>query len=189
MTGKEIKAHAERHTEYDQIQDNFALAMINECILMDLGKDACAIGTAEIEVGRDAWHDLADDVLEIFEIAKKGREEPYLGRMYGASYQGDYDIKEGQIRFPQAGAYAISYYRVPAPMDSLNDIPAVHAALHYPMSLYVAARFKAYDDEENPDAQRLMNDYFMYREKALNEISKTRPSTGVGKRIKVGAWR
>ena len=48
MTGEEIKALAELHTEDLPIEDDQALAFINECLFMDLGKDAGVISSEEI---------------------------------------------------------------------------------------------------------------------------------------------
>ena len=190
MTGTEIVTLAEHHTEAETIPADFALSIINECILMDLGKDVRAVASVVVmDASEDAWQTLADDVLEIFEITEQGEDAPYWGFMYGQAYRGLFDYKEGKIRFPETGSYTVHYFKVPDAIAALSETPNVHAALHWPMSLYLAARFKSYDDEENPDARRLLGEFYQYRAKVLEDIARTRPSTRAPRRVRSNTWR
>ena len=91
MTGEEIKALAELHTEDLPIEDDQALAFINECLFMDLGKDAGVISSEEITVSGDSWTTMQTSFLDIIEIEKNG--DTYYGRKYGESRDGLFDIK------------------------------------------------------------------------------------------------
>lgn len=191
MTGEEIRLQAEQHTEGETISITLALKFINECLLMDLGKEAQVVASVTIEAAKDAWTALpvgTAGLLEIFEIAKAGRDYPYYGTKYGTAYQGDFDLRGDFIRFPEADTYTIWFYDTPAAIADLAATPAVHVLFHYPISLYVAGRYKSNDDEENPDAHRLMGEYRMYRQKAIEELARTRPTTRAPRRIKAMAW-
>lgn len=188
MTGTQILAAANTHTEGDTISDAQGLALINECILLDLGKDAKVTATAlGVPLGSQAantWAALPAGLLEIFEIAVAGQDTPYYGEMYGQSYCGAFDIRGGYIRFPVAGEYTLQYYALPTVLSVLTGTPAINALFHAPMALYVASRYKSYDDEENKDAQRLMGEYQYYKQKALTEMQQIFPSTRARHRIR-----
>ena len=99
MTGNEIKALAELHTEDLPIEDNQVLVFINECIFMDLGKDAGVIGSEVITVEKDSWTTIQTSLLDIFEIEKEGQSYPYYGRKYGKPYGGLFDIKDNDADY------------------------------------------------------------------------------------------
>lgn len=172
MTGTEILRHAEKHTEGEIIDELLAIAYINECMLMDLAEDAQVIDSTVITAEKNTWYDLPSDYLELFEIEKDGLDYPYYGRKYGDFYRDDFDIRDFQIVFPEKGTYTIRYYRLPKPISKIEDTPEIHEVFHYPISLYVAARFKAEDWEENPAAQAKMNEYYAYKSKAIERLNK-----------------
>lgn len=191
MTGTEIQTQANYHTEGDTVDATSALKFINECLIMDLGKDAKVVATATpIAAVADTWYALPADLLEIFEIIESGEDYPYFGNMYGESFRGIFDVRDGYIRFPVNGTFTIKYYKVPAAIAALTDTPAVHTLFHYPISLYVASRYKSYDDEENADAVRLMNEYQVFKQKAIRELAKVFPSTQASRTIRRvwGVW-
>jgi hypothetical protein len=190
LTGEEIRLHAEQHTEGETILTTLALKFINECLVMDLGKEARVVKTSSpaITATANTWYALPTDILEIFEIEQAGQDDPYYGTRYGTAYTGRFDLRDGYISFLDAGTYTVRYYAVPAPIATLADTPVVHALFHYPISLYVASRYKSNDDEENPDAHRLMGEYRAYRQKAIEELARTRPTTRASRRIKARAW-
>jgi hypothetical protein len=189
LTGTEIQTHANALTEGDTIDDTRALLFINECMLMDIGKDAGIIDSEEVAVEADTWAAIPFDLLEIFEIEKSGQSNPYYGSRYGIFYDGAFDLRNGYIRFPIAGTYTLWHYVLPPVLNDLDDTPAVPELFHYPMSLYMAARFKAWDDEENEDAARLMQEYNYHKKKAKETLLKTNPTTKAAKRIKTVPWR
>jgi len=189
MTGLEIQAQANLHTEHDVIDDISALKFINEWLLMDLGNDAGMVDSESIVVTTaNEWKALPVDFVEELEITKDA--QPYWGSFYNGQYNGSYDLRNGQIRFPYAGTYVIWHIRRPAAIAALTDTPEVNAVFHYCGSLYVAYRFKFYDDESSKDAQRLRTEYDFYRGKAINEfklMSKT--TTRATRTVKAKAWR
>lgn len=194
MNCLEIQALASAHTEGDTVDDVKALLFINECMQMDIGIDAAIIDSETLTVMADVWTALPSDLLEIFEVELSGQTEPYYGSRYGSSYRGDFDIRKGFIRFPIAGTFTIWHYVLPPAVASLGTTeepvtPAVPEVFHLPMSLYVASRYKSYDDEENKDAIRLMQEYNYFKEKAVKAVLKTNSTTKAAKRIKTGAWR
>ena len=188
MTGTEILAMANLHTEGDTIGDIEALKFINEWLLMDMGQDAGITDSENIVAVADTWHNLPSDFIEATEILKDGK--PYWGKFYGQDYQGDYDIRNGQIRFPYPSIFTVYYVRRPAAIAVLTDIPEVNDVFHYPCSLYVAYRFKYYDDEDSNDAKRLRTEYDFYKDKAIKEFQKmNRSSTKASSRVKTRPWR
>src|SRR5690606_7050410 len=138
MTGNEIKALAELHTEDLPIEDNQALAFINECILLDMGKDAGIIDSQVIVATTDEWVDFSKTFLSIFEIEKttNSAPRPYHGKTYGKSHKGQFDIKDNKIRFAEDGTYTVWGYVIPAAYASLLEEPNIHEILHYPIALY-----------------------------------------------------
>lgn len=177
MTGLEIKTLAELHTEDLVIEDSQAVVFINECILMDLGKDAGVIASHTLDVERDTWVDLPRSFLSVFEIEKEGTPTPYYGRKYKAFYDGSFDIRDNKIRFQESGTFTLWGYVMPRAFTNLYREPGVHEVLHYPIAIYVASRAIFWDDEENPTAQMKMNEYFMHKQKALEQLAEIQPTT------------
>lgn len=188
MTGTEIQAMAAFHTEGDTIDNTSALKFINECMIMDLGADARVIDSEVITVTKNTFVALPTGILEIFEITKSGQTTPYFGNMYGNRYQGLFDLRNGHIRFPYDGIYTIWHYRVPAAITDLSNTPEVHSLFHYPMSLYVAYRYKFYDDEDSKDAKRLREEYGFYKADAISKLKKLGPSTMASRIIRARSW-
>lgn len=183
MTGREIKALAELHTEDLPIEDDQALAFINECLFMDLGKDAGVISSEEITVSGDSWTTMQTSFLDIIEIEKNG--DTYYGRKYGESRNGLFDIKSKNIRFPEAGTYTIWGHVTPTPLTDLREEPEVHELLHYPIAIYVAARAIFWDDEENPSFELKMRDYYMYKQNVLNQLADMEPTTKKSRKVRI----
>jgi hypothetical protein len=189
LTGTEILAHANYHTEGDTIGDTEGLKYINECLLMDIGLDYGVYDSEDITVSTiDEWIALPTDLLEIFEIAKNGCTDPYYGKRYGTFFDGMFDIRSGYIRFPVTGVFTIHYFRVPDPIVGLGNTPEVHALLHYPIALYVACRYKKYDDEDSKDAARLATEYEFFKSKALEKLRKINPTTKAPVRVKARSY-
>ena len=189
MTGTEIVAMANYHTEGDTITAATALKFINEWLLMDLGRDAGVVDYESIVVvTADTWYNLPVDFIEETEITKDG--VPYWGKFYGVDYRGDYDVRNGQIRFPYAGTYVVYHIRRPAVIAAITDTPEVNTVFHYCGSIYVAMRYKYYDDEDSKDAVRLRKEYDYYRDKAVREFKKmSKSTTRSSSRVKTRAWR
>lgn len=189
MTGTEILAMASTHTEGDTVGVTEGLKFINEWLLMDLGRDAGITDSEPITaVAADTWYNLPAGFIEETEILKD--DKPYWGTFYGINYTGDFDIRNGQIRFPYAGVFTVYYIRRPAAITTLTESPEVNEVFHYPGSLYVAMRYKYYDDEDSQDAKRLRTEYDYYKNKAILEFQKmNKSSTKAPSRVKARAWR
>ena len=190
MTGEEIRVLAEMHTEDLPIEAAQALKFINECIVMDLGKDAGVVRQQTVSVTADEWVDLTETFLVVFEIEKSGSNTPYYGRKYKVFHDGNFDIREKKIRFAEPGTYKIWGYVVP-PLyedETLESEPEVHELLHYPIAIYVASRATFWDDEENPAALLKMNEYFLHRSKVLRQLNETRPTTERARIMRINAF-
>jgi len=185
MTGEEIRQLAELHTEDLPIETSQALLFINECMLMDLSKDAGIVGNDEVVATKDVWVAVDTTFLSIFEIWKSGQKAPYYGAMYGEGYDGEFDLRDNYIRFPEDGTYAIHGFVIPTPITALTDTPGVHPLLHYPMSIYVAARATFWDDEENPAYDKKMQEYFLWRSRVMEQLDEMRPTTQKPRRMKI----
>lgn len=189
MTGTEIVAMANYHTEGDTIGNTEALKFINEWLLMDLGGDAGIQDSESIVVATaDELKALPADFIKEIEITKDGN--PYWGRFYGRDYRGEYDIRNGFIRFPNTGTYVVYHVRQPAAIAALTDTPEVNAVFHYAGSLYVAMRYKYYDDEDSKDAKRLRAEYDYYKEKAIQDYKKmSKTTTRATSKVRTRPWR
>jgi hypothetical protein len=188
MSGEEICALAEQHTEDLRVDRTIGLALINECMILDLGKDAGVISSQTVDLQADKWNYLDNEFLNVFEIEKEGQTYPYYGSKYGKSYSGVFDIKDNMIRLPEDGIFTIWGYVSPRPLRAIEAKPAVHPIFHYAISLYVAARITFQDDEENPSANMLLQEYHYYREKALEHIKEMRPKTKPTRLVKKQPW-
>lgn len=189
MTGTEILSMASYHTEGDTIGNTEGLKYINEWLLMDLGGDAGIVDSEDIAIATaDEWKALPSDFIRETEILRDG--EPYWGTFYGQNYRGDFDIRNGQIRFPYAGTYTVYHIRRPAAISAIGDTPEVNAVFHYCGSLFVAMRFKFYDDEDSQDAKRLRQEYDYYKNKAVLEYKKmSKSTTRATSRVRARSWR
>lgn len=186
MTGTEIKAMAEKlHTDGDTIPEDVTIKAINQCLISDLGKDAKVISSTTISATQDVFTNLPTNLLEILEIEKDGK--PYYGKKYSEFYDGMFDHRQGKIRFPQTGSYEVWYYQVPAVITAIGNTPAVHELFHYAMTYYVASQYKS-DIGDNGKANDLMNKYFLYRNKAMEDLERTTPATKAPRRVKVSRW-
>lgn len=184
MTGDEIIRHAEKHTEGQKIDDIFGVQMINECMLMDIGIDARLMEETTIEAEEDVWTALPSDFIELVEIDKDGNDYPYYGRHYSDFYKNEFDIRDMKIRFSEDGTYTIRYYRLPNTISDKNETPEVHVLFHMPMTFYVAARYKKENWQDNPDYQRLLNEYYAYKAEALKQFRKLAPTTRAVRRVR-----
>lgn len=158
MTGEQIRILADSFVD-DNLDTLDALGWLNEC-LDELGSEARQAGSVVINAASTTeWYDLPGDLIEITEV-EDGQ----------GNYGGAYRVREGKIRFYTAGTYTVWYYKRPGEMETLTDEPEAHVLLHRPMALFLASRFKSKEDDENPDAARLMNEYKEKRRKALEQI-------------------
>lgn len=188
MTGEEICALAEQHTEDLRVDRITGLILINECMILDLGIDAGVVSSQTVTVEANKWAYLDDEFLSVFEIEKAGQSHPYHGSMYGKSYNGEFDIRDMMIRLPEAGTFTIWGYVVPKPLRAIEAKPIVHEIFHYAISLYVASRIVFQDDEESPSTNMLMQEYQHYRQKAIEHLKETRPKTKVTRKVKMNSW-
>jgi len=161
MTGTQIKTLAETQLDGDTIGDADAISWINECMIEDMGVDARYLKSVGITTtDTTTWKDLPADFLAVYGIDVSD----------GSEYEGSYRVRNGKILFPFAGTFTVWYYALPAEITALEETPQTHPLLHKVISLFLASRFKSDDDDENPDAQRLMAEYEQKKRHALIQI-------------------
>lgn len=183
MTGEEICAQAELYAEDLEVDRTTGLKLINECQIMDLGKQAEVIDSLTLEVAENIWTSIngknLPKLIEIFEIEKQGQDYPYYGQRYGEAYNGSFDFRNGYIRLPEAGTYTLWGYRLPIALSDsdIDEEPEAHQLLHYPMSMYVAYRSLLIEDEDDETAPTLMALYREKKNEVLKQIEKMRPTT------------
>ena len=177
MTGTQILAQAELNAEDLEIDEAQGLAIINECLLQDIGLDAGTIINQIMVAEADHWHPLDDSIVEIFEIAGPGNTTPYRGAMYGELYDGAFDLRDGMIRFPAAGIYTIYGKCLPDAMTALSQTPSVNALWHYPISVYVAFRGLWIEDEDDVTAPKLQAKYYAMKEEVIAKLDNLKPTT------------
>lgn len=177
MTGTEILAQALLYAEDLEIDDAQGLALINECMIQDLGTDAGLTTSQTITAAADTWYTLDDTIQEIFEIDESGSNIPYFGSYYGEICKGQYDIRAGQIRFPFAGTYTIQGFILPPTITALAQTPDVNISLHYPICMYVAYRALEIEDEDDETAPKVKAKYEIKRDVAVDKLAALRPTT------------
>jgi hypothetical protein len=177
LNGEQIIRLAEVHLEGDKIDNNsFAAAVINECQQLDLGADAGVSGsttTTVTDATEDTWIAFPTTgtttvPIEVYEITKDG--DMYFGSQYGEFYDGSFDQKPGFIRFPEDGAYIVNYWARPADYTEVRATPQANVALHPAMAYYLAARYKLNEDEDSESADKLMAQYQILKQAALEQI-------------------
>jgi hypothetical protein len=122
---------------------------VNEALVM-LGKDANLFGTNTITAEAKTFYNVSNTytVLDVVEV-EDSDGDLYLG----------YDVRGGQIRFADADTYKVTFRRLATSVTAQTDTPEVHSAFHPAIALFVASRFKSRNDDENPDAARLMDEF------------------------------
>jgi len=188
MNGTQILAQAELNAEDLEVDEAQGLALINECLLQDIGLDAGIVATQIIAAGTDTWQTLDDSIVDIFEITKDGDTTPYFGSMYGERYDGVYDVRDNMIRFPSSGTYTIYGHCLPDPMTSLSQTPGVNALWHYPISIYVAYRGLWIEDEDDVTAPMLQGKYRALKEEVKSKLDVLKPTTRRPPVMKRRAW-
>lgn len=187
MTGEDICVLAELNTEELDVDRTSGLKWINECLIMDIGKDAGAQDAEVVTVTTaDAWTALTKSFLDVIEITQAGYTAPYFGRRYSDFYSGDFELKEGYIRLPITGTFTIRGFVLPTVLSAIGSSVSCHPALHPAISLYVASKTIAQDDEDNPNAKDRMDKYFYYKNKALKDIQRLIPKRPLF--VKSRAW-
>jgi len=190
LTGEQILIQAETWTEGDDIDDITGKSLINECLQMDLGKKAMVIDSQVVTISEaNTWTAITNNILEILWIEKSDQSYPYYGRRYGQEFDGVFEYRQGYIMFPVTGTFTLWHLRMPNPIANLTETPEVHSALHYPIAMYVAARWKYWDDEENPEYVKLLAQYQAYVGKILDEIRPLlMPTTRKARRVRSGGY-
>lgn len=177
MNGTAILAQALLYAEDLDIDDAQGLALINECLIQDMGLDAGVMASVTVTVVGNVWATLDASIVEIIEITESDATVPYFGSMYGEMYDGRFDIRNGQIRFPGSGTYTIWGKALPAPIAALTNSPLVNALLHYPICMYVAYRALSMEDEDDVTAPKVKAQYEKYMVDALQKLEALKPTT------------
>jgi len=171
LTGLQLIALANRHVD-DDIENIDGIDWINEC-LITLGEDAKVFDTAEVVItNTKTWYDLPANIVRIHEFEDSNGDPSYV----------NYVIRNGKVKVDTLGTYSIYYAKLPAeiiPEDStdakitiaLSSEIDCHKMLQNAVALFVASRFKSFDDDENRDAARLMQEYELRKAQALKQIN------------------
>lgn len=159
MTGTQILSLASSYVD-DTIPNSDAILWINAW-LSRLGMDARVYNSTTIDsVDINTWYDLPSDFLAVSEI------EDSSGNEYVYSYQ----IRNNKIKFSYSDTVTIWYYKISDQLTVLSNTPDAHPLLHSAAALYLSSRFKSMDDDENPDAYRLMQEHEVEKNNALAQI-------------------
>lgn len=188
MTGTEILAQAELNAEDLEVDETQGLALINECLVQDLGLEAGVITTQAIDAVADTWYTMDDAIVEIFEITEANSTAPYYGSMYGEMYDGMFDIRDNMIRFPIDGTFTIYGKCLPDTMTALSQIPSVNPLWHYPISIYVAYRGLWIEDEDDTAAPKLEKKYLRLRDEVLQKLNSLKPTTRRPRIVRKRGW-
>ncbi len=140
------------------IPETEGLRWVNAC-LDDIGPDGGAEATCELGVSANIWAPLPADFVYLLEI-----------RENGLPYEGAYDIRNGQMRFPRDGTYILDYAAIPAPVTLTTDVPNVNYALHPAIAMYVAYRYVTWKKDNDPRGQRLYAEYLALKQRALGAV-------------------
>ena len=163
MTGTEIKSLAESYLDGESIDNSVALLWLNEW-LSDIGPDCGKLGTLDLTV-TDAtqWFDLPSDYVDMDSIDCNGIHS-------GVSYE----VRDSKIRLGYEGAFRVYYRRMPASMLYITAVPDCDGVLHGSGAMFLAMRYKVMeaDDENNPYANRLSNEYQHVKELAVARLSR-----------------
>ena len=172
MTGLQIIKLANRHVD-DDIEYLDGIDWINEC-LMTLAEDAKLFAEYPFDIpDTNTYYDLPSDIIKIHEFEDDNGEVSYV----------DYIIRNGKIKVSAIGSYSIYYSKMPTEIaiaDETDDVEIAlalaeeidcHKLLHKAVALFVASRYKSYDDEDNKDAQRLMSEFEQKKFQALKQIN------------------
>lgn len=120
-------------------------------------------------IGSPATNSLNDTGL-----AGDGSEVPFEDSS-GDDYS-SYTIRNRKIMFDDAGSYALMYTSYPTKLTAATGAagtPDLPDFFMYPMSKYMASRFRSKDDSEDPDALRWMGEFQRDLADVLSEMELT----------------
>jgi len=173
LTGLQIIKLANRHTEGDEIDYPDAIDWINEC-LTELGEDARVFDNFELVISdTKTWYDLPVNMIRIHEFEDSNGNVSYV----------NYTIRNGKIKVDAIGTYNIYYAKLPTEIEiedetdeeeietALSQEIDCHKMLQKVVPLFIASRFKIWDDEDSKDSQRLMQEFEMRKAQALKQIN------------------
>lgn len=160
-TGTSVKTMAQEYCDAGTtITDAKALIWINECLLF-LGPETRVSSSGNIvAVDSKTWYSLPTGLGAIYSIDCSD----------GTEFRGQYQIRNGKIRFDAADTYTLYFWVDPTEMSAIGSNVPAHDKLKSAVALYVASRYKSQDDDENQDARRLMGDFERAKVKALDQI-------------------
>jgi hypothetical protein len=175
-----IASRAGRSIDESVDEQGFIVDTLNE-FQEDIAEKLFPVGTVTINAVANTWYDLPDGLIKLY-IDEDGS--------YGITKDGVtvplFEFRERypkcQIKFRETGAYEVVYERTPTELTALTDSPDMHPYLHSLGVLFLASRYKSMDDDENADAQRLMQEYEV---KKRQRIAKLKNPSGDSGRVVV----
>lgn len=153
VTAQEVLTLAERHTEDEVISFGDGGKEWLNSALETLSADAGVYSTnSALSAEAKTFYNFAASghtPLDVVEVCDSNKEI-YI----------DFDVRANQIRFADAGTYSVTYRRLPEKITTEGQTLDVHELFKHPLALFVASRFKSSGDEKNPDAVRLMQEFW-----------------------------
>ena len=151
MTAAEVLTLAGKHVD-DELVFDVCVDWLNEA-QETLGADAGVFGINTV---------VASESTTFYNFAVSGHQPLDVLEVLDTDMElyTDFDVRAGQIRFADAGTYSVTYRRLPAEISASGQTLEGHALFKPALALFVASRFKSQDDDENPDAARLMNEFW-----------------------------
>jgi hypothetical protein len=167
MNCEKITARAGRLIDETIDDTNFALDVLNE-FQEDIAETLTPIGTATITATADTWYDMPTDCIGLYKD-----DGGYYVTKDGVAVE-TFEFRElypkRQVKFYESGTYDILYEKSPSELLIMAQEPNMHPYLHGLGALFLAARYKSIDDDENEDVQRLMNEYEMKKRQRIGKL-------------------
>jgi len=152
MIATDVLNRASKHTEGETISFAAASEWINEA-LETLGATSEVYNTVTVVASeKDTFYSFAGvghNVIDVIEVKDSGKNNYF-----------DFDVRESKIRFADKDTYSVTYRRMPAKITATGDTLEVHELYKHALGLFVASRYKSEDNEDNPDARRLMQEFW-----------------------------
>ncbi|HYD91258.1 MAG TPA: hypothetical protein VEA37_07190 [Flavobacterium sp.] len=156
----------------------FILGAVND-FSDDIAKTLPPLTSQTYSAQADTWYTLPADLIEIDKV-EIGNYKTY-----------SYDVREtypAKIKFSSTGTYEVWYLKVPYKVTTLTNKPDMHPYLHGAGALFIASRFKAREDDENPDSQRLWQEYLMDKAERIKRLNNPSGRYKVVEDV-LGGWR
>lgn len=182
-----LKADIEEKLSEDLLDEDI-LSVFNEC-LTDLAEVARLITIKEATATEKSLP-LPDDVFEVIALQSKNLQTSlnplWMGNSDGQGYKKVANIIELQeMAIPDQ--LTIWYYRFPAILTSINDVPDIPKRFHNALKYYYIGKYQQNDEELELERDYMQSYYEM--KSMLDRYSNKQKGFTAPRRVKVGAYR